>query len=173
MKINVLIKQICNTALMSALIFVATYFISIPYFGGIGYFNLSECLIIFSTIYFGPFVGILSGIIGCGLGDLAAGFANFIPFTIVAKGLEALLAFILYKILKDHKYLKYLSFFTPFIAMVLTYFVSYIILYGIEYALNSTLFDVVQGVIGGAVGLVLYKLFSSTYLKRYQYFVNK
>ena len=94
-KIEILYK-IAYIAFLSALIFIATYFIKIPYFNNSGYFNLSDGLIIFTSIYFGPIVGIFSSLISTSLADLLSGFAICIPFTIVAKGLESLLSFLLY-----------------------------------------------------------------------------
>ena len=96
MKIRNLIYQISFTSILSALVFIATVFISIPYAGGAGYFNLSDALILFSCAYFGPTVGLLSGIIGCSLGDLFLGYASCIPFTIFAKGIEAVAFIFLY-----------------------------------------------------------------------------
>ena len=78
MKIRNLIYQISFTSILSALVFIATVFISIPYAGGAGYFNLSDALILFSCAYFGPTVGLLSGIIGCSLGDLCNWYARFL-----------------------------------------------------------------------------------------------
>ena len=167
MKIKKLIKNICLTALMSSLIFIITFFLQIPYFGGVGYFNLSDGLIIFSTIYFGPFVGIISAIIGTALADFASGFLIYIPFTIIGKGLEAILAFIIFYYLKNRKFLKYLSFILPIIPMVLTYFVSYVIYYDLNYALLSSSFDLIQGLVGSLISVVLFNLFKLNYHLNY------
>src|SRR5574344_867567 len=99
-KTRFIIVKISLTALIIAIIYVCTAFLSIPFANGAGYFNFSDCLILFTSIYIGPLEGILSAIIGCALADLQAGAAQFIPFTIVAKGLEAIVAFLIYKPLK-------------------------------------------------------------------------
>lgn len=161
MKIKNLIYKISFTAIIAALVFVATVFISIPYAGGAGYFNLSDGLIIFSTIYFGPIVGIFGGIIGTSLGDLYAGYANCIPFTILAKGLEGLVCFLLYSFLKDKKYLNYLAFIIPPIFMVASY-IPYYLIYddgqGVL-ALISSCYDLIQGLSGIIVAISLYTVF--------------
>ena len=45
MKRKNIIRNIAYIALFSALVFVCTYFIAIPYGGGAGYFNLSDGII--------------------------------------------------------------------------------------------------------------------------------
>lgn len=167
-KIKIL-KTISLTAIFSALTFILTYFISIPYGGGAGYFNLSDAIIIFSTIYLGPFVGFFSGIIGTAFGDFASGFANFIPFTIIAKGLESIVTFIVFYLLRKTKYIKYLANFIAPLFMVLTYFISYIILYGVNYAYLSSSFDFIQGVCCSIFSILLLILFDKLPVDHYLY----
>lgn len=169
MKKQVLIKNISYIAIFSALTFVLTYFISIPYGGGAGYFNLSDGLIIFITIYLGPVVGFFNGIIGTALGDLASGFANFIPFTIVAKGLESIATFLLFYFLRKTKYIKFISCLISPLFMVLTYFISYIVQFGISYALTSSGFDLIQGVCGTVFSILLLLLFEKIPYKHYDF----
>ena len=127
MKIRNLIYQISFTSILSALVFIATVFISIPYAGGAGYFNLSDALILFSCAYFGPTVGLLSGIIGCSLGDLFLGYASCIPFTIFAKGIEAVAFIFLFYFVKNTKFLKLFAFIIAPLFMVLGYIPYYLI----------------------------------------------
>lgn len=160
------IKNICYIGIFSSLIFIMTFFIKIPYAGGAGYFNLSDALIIFSTIYLGPIVGFFSGIIGTSLGDLASGYAMFIPSTIIAKGLESLVTFIIYYFLSNRKYLKYLSnVIAPFFMMI-TYFISYIVLFNLEYAYISLGFDVIQGISGTIISIILINIVDKILIKR-------
>lgn len=155
MKSKKIIKNIAYIALFSSLTFLGTYFFKIPYAGGAGYFNLGDAFILFSTIYLGPFVGLISGIIGASLGDLASGFVNFIGFTVLAKGLESIVTFILYYLLKKHTYLKYTSLFIGPLFMVITYFISYIIFYDLSYAYLSSGFDILQGLSNSVLALSL------------------
>ena len=64
-KTRFIIIKISLTGLMIALIYVCTAFLSIPFANGAGYFNFSDCLILFTSIYIGPVEGILSAIISC------------------------------------------------------------------------------------------------------------
>ena len=146
---------------MSALIFIATRFIAVPYFNGIGYFNLGDCLILFTSILIGPIEGIFSGIIGSVISDLTSGFSYFIPFTIFAKALEALVCYLLFYLLKKYKYIKYISFFIGPLFMVLIYFIAYYLLGGVTYALTSSSFDLLQGVIASILSIILLELFKN------------
>ncbi len=157
-KSRLIILKISITALMTALIYVITAFLPIPYAGGSGYLNFSDGLIMFTTIFLGPIEGISSAIISCSLADLTAGSANFIPFTIVAKGLESLSCYFLFKLLKNHKIMKYLSCLIAPLFMVLTYMIAYLIMFGKEYLVNS-LFDLIQGIAGTILSIVLLKAF--------------
>ena len=170
-KIKDLTLKISYTAFLSALCFVSTYFISIPYLGGLGYFNLSDAIILFSSITFGPFVGLFTGIIGASLGDLASGYVSCIPFTMVAKGLEALVAYFIYSKCKKELSKNTLYGFSTLL-MVLTYFIYYLIVYNFDYktCFISSGFDLIQGIAGYAISLVLLFVFQKTNLS---YRLNK
>lgn len=180
MKTRNLILKISFIALTSALIFIATSFLAIPYGGGIGYFNLSDGIILFATIYLGPIVGLFSGIIGCSLGDLYAGFANCIPFTILAKSLESIAVYLIYGLLRKTKYAKYSSYFIAPLFMVISYMPYYLIYddgQGI-YALISSAFDLIQAAAGGIIAITLSQLFyrvnlPSSYIKEQLFFKDK
>ena len=154
--------NIAYIALFSALIFILTYFIKIPYPLNNGYFNLSDALIIFSSIYFGPIVSIPSAIISTSLADLFSGYASSIIFTIIAKSLESILAFIIFKLLYKRKTLKYILLYISIIPMVLTYFIYYLIInnFNVLPSLTSSMFDVIQGVIGVSISIILYLIFN-------------
>ena len=162
-------KKIATTAIMAALTFVATVFISVPYGGGAGYFNLSDAVILFSTIFFGPTVGICSGIIGTVLGDIAVGYAIFAPATLFAKGLEAVLCFVIFYLLRKTKYTKYISVFIAPIIMVLVYFITNCILNEVNYALISLGFDCIQWLAGSIIGFVLINVFERTPIEHFSW----
>ena len=164
-KIKDLTLKISYTAFLAALTFICTYFISIPYFGGLGYFNLSDAIILFSTITFGPFVGLFSGIIGASLGDLASGYISCIPFTIVAKGTEALCSYFIYSKCKKEIF-KNTLYGLSTLLMVLAYFIYYLIVYNFDYntCFISSLFDLIQGIAGYIISLILLFVFQKTNL---------
>jgi len=173
-KTKSLIFHISYSAVLSALVFVATFFVHITYPNGAGYFNIGDSIIIFSSIFFGPIEGVFAGVLGSALADLASGYVQFIPFTIIAKGLEAIVCYALFYLLKKTKYIKFSSMFIAPLFMVLTYFVSYYLLFGIEYAFISSPYDILQGELGGVFGLILYISFNKLHLPyRPDFDVNK
>lgn len=76
--------------LMSALVFVGTYFFKIP--SAFGYTHLGDCMIILTVCLFGTRRGILAGAIGAGLSDFLGGYAVWVLPTMVLKGLWAFIA---------------------------------------------------------------------------------
>ncbi len=167
MKIKSLILKISYIALFSALTFIGAYFIVIPYASGSGYFNLSDLFIIFSSIYFGPIIGIFSGIIGSSLSDLLLGYAFTIPFTIVAKSLEALVAFIIFKLFFKKPILRNCLLYLSIIPMVLTYLINYLILYDFSFlsSYSYSLFDILQGILNVSGALLILFIFKNINIK--------
>ena len=76
--------------LMSALVFVGTYFFKIP--SAFGYTHLGDCMIILTVCLFGTRRGVLAGAIGAGLSDFLGGYAVWVLPTMVLKGLWAFIA---------------------------------------------------------------------------------
>ena len=161
-----IILKIILTALMTALIYIITAFLQIPYAGGSGYLNFSDGLIMFATIFIGPIEGISCAILCCLLADLTAGAANFIPFTIFAKGLEAISCYFIYRLLKEQKILKCLSCLIAPLFMVITYLIAYLVMFGSGYLINSV-FDLIQGFVGTLLAIVLLKAFEKIDLNRH------
>jgi uncharacterized membrane protein len=159
-----LIFHISYSAVLTALVFVTTFFVHIAYPSGAGYFNIGDAIIIFASVFFGPIEGVFAGVFGSALADLASGYVQFIPFTIIAKGLEAIVCYFLFYLLKKTKYVKFASLFIAPLFMVLTYFVSYYLLFGLEYAFVSSPYDILQGELGGVFGLILYISFDKLHL---------
>lgn len=79
-------------ALMSALSFIATFLIIVPLPWTGGYFNLGDAAVILAGLLFGPAIGGISGAIGPTVADVVSGYYIFAPATLVAKGLEGVLA---------------------------------------------------------------------------------
>lgn len=142
-------------AVFSALAFVLSSFLAIPYPGGSGYFNFADALTILASLLLGPIEGAFVGVFSGTMSDLYAGYVAYIPFTFLAKGLLGLLPGLLYNVLKKHKYLRYLGIIIAPACMVVTYMVAYYAFYGLGYLFNS-LFDLAQGYGGAIIAAVLY-----------------
>lgn len=80
-------KQITLTALMAAIVFVATFVPKIPI--PLGYAHLGDAAIFLAVMVGGRRVGILSGVIGSALADFLSGFPIWIVPTIFIKAAEA------------------------------------------------------------------------------------
>ncbi|KGR89482.1 membrane protein [Ureibacillus massiliensis 4400831 = CIP 108448 = CCUG 49529] len=78
------------TALLIALVFVATLFLNIklPITANGGLVHLGTGMLFIASILFGPKKGALAGAIGMGLFDLFSGWTLWAPITFVARGIQ-------------------------------------------------------------------------------------
>ena len=91
------------TAILAALVFVATMFINLKLpIGQGGLIHLGTSMLFISAILFGPKKGALAGAIGMGLFDIVGGWLIWAPTTIISRALQG---FIVGKIAwsKGHK----------------------------------------------------------------------
>ena len=82
---NVSTRELTLTAVMSALVFIATFVPKIPI--PLGYAHLGDAAIFIVAVMFGRKVGILSGCFGSMLADLIGGFPIWIGPTLIVKWL--------------------------------------------------------------------------------------
>lgn len=82
-------KALVMTALMAALIFIATYLIRIPNPATGGYSHLGDCMIFLAVVLLGKKHGAAAAAIGGALSDLLAGAAVWIAPTLVIKFIMA------------------------------------------------------------------------------------
>lgn len=83
--------RLTTTALFTALVIVATFYIQIPTGVG-GYANLGDAVIFMCALSLGGVPALVAGGIGSMAADLILGYAAYAPFTLVIKGLEGLIA---------------------------------------------------------------------------------
>jgi len=84
---------IALSAVMAALVAVATFIIQLYVPATGGYINFGDIMIFVSALTFGPIVGGISGGIGSALSDVLSGYAfTYAPFTLVIKGFEGAIA---------------------------------------------------------------------------------
>ena len=79
------------TAMMTALVCVATMAFTIYVPATKGYFNLGETMVYTTAILFGPYVGAVAGGLGSALADLLLGYPFYAPATLVIKACEGFL----------------------------------------------------------------------------------
>lgn len=151
------IRNICISAILMAICYVLTSFAVIPLPSGQGFLNFGDGLILFSVMISGPWWGALVGIVSGSLADLTLGAAFYIPFTIVAKGGEAIITGYLMKIFKNKT--KFLAFVIGALWMILVYFIGTII-----FVENKTVafvnlgFDTIQATVSIVLAYLLGKL---------------
>ncbi|MEW9094305.1 MAG: ECF transporter S component [Clostridiaceae bacterium] len=83
--------EITQMALMTSIICVATMMIRIPTIMGIGYVHLGDSMVFLAAILFGKRKGIITSALGMSLADFLSGYAYYVPFTFLIKGIMALI----------------------------------------------------------------------------------
>ena len=158
---NEKIYKISLTAIFTALVFCATYFIAIP-MPAFGYVNLGDAFVLLSAWILGP-IGCISAGVGSALADLLLGYAIYAPATLVIKAIMCLLGFFTFsalKFIKKDSFKFIISAFVAEIVMVLGYFLFEGILYGFAASVVNIPFNLVQGglslVIANVVVNILY-----------------
>jgi energy-coupling factor transport system substrate-specific component len=145
-------RTISLMAVMTAVVFVFTRFISIPI--GSGYLNFSDIGIYFAAFAFGPWVGLVAGGLGAAFADVSLGYTQFAPLSFVAHGLEGLLAgYIVARGGSNNRYA--IGWTLGTLAMVGLYFVgeaSVEVWGGLGQAMTEWPFNLLQNVVGGLVG---------------------
>ncbi len=162
------IRRMTLAALMAALIFVLTVLPRIPTPVG-GYIHLGDVGITFAALAFGPWVAALAGGMGTALADLSAGYAQFALASLLVHGLQGWLMGLLVR--------RRLAA-VPVLAAVLVgtvvlvggYFLAEVVLLSVAVALTEIPLNIVQGLVGGLVGVSLYFAVARAYppLRRYR-----
>lgn len=145
-------KHIAFSAVFAALCCVSTMLITIP-LPASGYFNAGDVFVLMSGWFLGPLFGSLSAAIGSGLADILSGYAFYAPATFVIKGLDSLLAYFVWMLVKMLIKKDSVDFIPRLIAgiageifMVLGYFAFESVFYGFGGAIPNLLGNALQGV---------------------------
>ena len=82
-------RDLVETALLTALVFIATYWIQfqLPIGGNGGLVHLGTAMLFITSIVFGKKKGAISAAIGMALFDLLTGWGAWAPFTFVIRGI--------------------------------------------------------------------------------------
>ncbi|NCB94757.1 MAG: ECF transporter S component [Clostridia bacterium] len=157
------LKKMIMTALFAALACVATMSIRIPTPGTSGYIHPGDAVVILSGIILGPAYGFLAGGIGSAMADLIGGYFLYVPITFVIKGLIALICgFIYQKLGTSSSKTRYTSValggITDIILVAGGYFFCESFMYGIAGAAASIPANIIQGVSGLVIAVILYPI---------------
>ncbi|WP_373601054.1 ECF transporter S component [Paraclostridium bifermentans] len=161
-KINT--RDLVETSLLIALVFVATRFINIrlPIASNGGLVHLGNAMLFISAIVFGKKKGALAGAFGMGLFDLLSEWAIWAPFTFIVRGV---MGYIIGKISWSNGkrgndvLTNILAIVVSGVWMIFGYYITEVILYG-NYiqALASIPGNITQIVIGTLIGVPVAKI---------------
>ena len=152
-------KKIVTTALLAALICIATMMIKIPS-PLKGYLNLGDGFVLVAGWILSPFYGLLAAGIGSALADIFAGYTVYAGATFLIKGGMALACHFIFQSLSKHLsalWSRILSGVIAEIIMVGGYYLFEGFLYGFEVSLVNILPNAMQGFAGILVGVLLIK----------------
>jgi len=156
-------RKLTYGGLIGALVFLATYIFSFPI--PTGYLNFGDGIILISSIILGPYAAVPAAI-GSILADISAGFAMYVPFTFVIKGLVAFVPAIMLK----GKKLTWKTMILPFtiaeLIMVVGYFIADTILWDIG-GIAAVPLNILQGVFGIIIGITGSVVVLKSKIKRY------
>ncbi len=152
-------KKTVISALMAALVCVATMIVKIPS-PMKGYLNLGDCAVLVSAWILSPVYGFLAAGVGSALADLFSGYVLYAPATFLIKGAMAPVAFFAFALLgKRMKELpaRLIAAALAELVMILGYYLFEGVLYGFIPSLVNVPANAVQGVAGMILGVLLLK----------------
>lgn len=146
-------KKIVISALMAALVCVATMIIKIPS-PLQGYINLGDCVVLVSAWVISPVYGFFAAGVGSALADLLSGYALYAPATFIIKGSMALIAFAICKLLQKRTP-KLISRIIGGILAECVMILGYLVFEGFLYGFGASLVNVPANAIQGVAGILL------------------
>ena len=157
-------QKIVIASMFAALACVATMIIKIPT-PLKGYMNLGDSIVLIAGWMLSPLYGFLAAGLGSALADVFSGYFIYAPVTFAIKGLMALAAWYIYKVLcKKIKgsVSRLISAFIAEIIMILGYYVFEGFMYGFGASLANIPANAIQGAAGLILGFALIKIFENT-----------
>lgn len=154
-------KKIVFAAMLAALCCVATMIVKIPT-PLKGYINMGDCIVLLAGVVLPPLYGFAAAAVGSALADVLSGYVFYAPATFVIKGVMALIAFFVFKLLKKRPGGTPARIISGVIAeteMVLGYFAFEGFVYGFKAAAVNIASNTIQGIAGLVIGIILVKIF--------------
>ena len=160
-------RTLVAAALFAAMVCVATMVVKIPS-PLKGYINLGDCMVLLAGFVLPPVFSFLAAGLGSALADVFSGYFVYAPATFVIKGLVALTAFYLFKVLSKKTKEEIAAIVSGLAAeavMVLGYYIFEGFMYGFVASAVNILPNALQGVAGIILGVILIKIFRKTKIK--------
>ena len=154
-------KRIVITALMAAMVCVATMIIKIPS-PMKGYLNIGDCIVLLCGWLLAPGYGFVAAGLGSALADMFSGYLTYAPATFLIKGSMALIAFACFKLMNKRigrLPSQIIGAVLAEIVMVLGYYVFEGFMYGFIPSAVNIPASAVQGTAGLILGIILVKVF--------------
>ena len=156
------IRKLVISAMMAALTYIATMVIQIPSPMN-GYVNLGDCFVLLSGWLLGPWYGGAAAGIGSMLTDLLSGYGHYAPGTCVIKGLDALVAALLFRTMGRTSTAALVSGLVGEAIMVAGYFGYAALLLGKGLGAAASIpGNLVQAALGLLIGFLLLKVLQKT-----------
>lgn len=156
------LKKIVTAALLAAFACVATMSIRIPTPGTGGYIHPGDAIVILSGVILGPSWGLLAAGIGSAMADMIGGYFIYMPITFVIKGAVAFASGMIYRNMDKTSKSRYAAVaLGGIVDMALVaggYFLCECPLYGIAAATASVPANIIQGIGGLVISIVLYPI---------------
>ena len=151
------VREIAITALMAALIFVATFLIKIPNPATGGYSHMGDCMIFLAVVLLGRKNGSLAASIGGALSDFLAGAPVWILPTLIIKYIMAFIMGTIIKAKPESKKLQIIGASVGGLFQIAAYTLAKILLIGLMPAVLSIPNVSIQTL----VGIVLFAVLSA------------
>ena len=154
-------KKIVITALMAAMVCVATMVIKIPS-PLKGYLNIGDCIVLLCGWLLAPGYGFVAAGLGSAFADVFSGYITYAPATFLIKGSMAVIAFACFKLMNKRLGRlpsQIIGAVLAEIVMVLGYYVFEGFMYGFIPSAVNIPANAVQGTAGLILGIILVKVF--------------
>ena len=149
------LKKLIFAALLLAItiVFGRIFIIPIPWTHG--NVNLCDAGILIAAMLLGPVYGTAVGGLGGLFLDLISGYTQYAPFSLIAHGLEGLLAGWLYKKAGKNKFAQYGANLIAILVMVICYFFADSILYNWAAGVLGIGTNILQGIVGMVITVLI------------------
>lgn len=153
-------------AVLTALVTVLTIIIEIPVPATQGYINLGDVGVFLSGLLLGPLGGLAGGL-GSALADIALGYFQYAPITLIVKGLQATFTgtiFLVWKPVQRNKFCLVLALLAGSVVMVTGYLLAETFMVGWAAALVEVPGNIFQVTVGSILAAITFTSINRIFL---------
>ena len=157
------IKAITKTAIMAALVFLATYIFKIPTPNG--YMHLGDCFVFVAVMILGTKKGAVAGGMGEAMADLIGGYTHWVLPTFIIKAIMAgAVGLAAYKLFPRLKYGWLIGAAVGGVLQLVLYALVKIPMYGMPYVITTFASDSVQTIFGIVAAAVIISALNGSHI---------